>query len=59
MTVNHDVAGSSPAWGATSKNPNSLGFGFFVLFAKISVRCDDKDITAASAANTNLQSAYR
>lgn len=28
------------------------GFGFFVLFVKISVRCDDKDITAASAANT-------
>ena len=23
MTVNHDVAGSSPAWGATSKNPIS------------------------------------
>ena len=30
MTVNHDVAGSSPAWGATSfKSELYQGFGFF------------------------------
>ena len=30
MTVNHDVAGSSPAWGATSfKSELFTGFGFF------------------------------
>ena len=31
MTVNHDVAGSSPAWGAIYLNPNSgKGSDFFI-----------------------------
>ena len=33
MTVNHDVAGSSPAWGAIYLNPNSgKGSDFFVFY---------------------------
>ena len=34
MTVNHDVAGSSPAWGATSKNPVSEKGSDFCFMGK-------------------------
>ena len=34
MTVNHDVAGSSPAWGARNRKPvDDVSTGFFVAGA--------------------------
>ena len=38
MTVNHDVAGSSPAWGARNRKPvDDVSTGFFVVLCGRSV----------------------
>ena len=45
MTVNHDVAGSSPAWGARNRKPvEDVSTGFFVVLYRqigleLSVEC--------------------
>ena len=47
MTVNHDVAGSSPAWGATNRKPvDDVSTGFFVVLCgrsvlELYVKCDN------------------
>ena len=57
MTVNHDVAGSSPAVGA--KNPRSSERGFFICAARHNILCVahatsfDRQVNIIDAHGTN------